>query len=416
MELLTKREVTDFIDKHAAILDNSIAETGMSDAMRERLKRSNWVFSGLKTFHELNEAFPSLLDEKGNKKPLERFLNDVRKIDDTYNRNYLRAEYNFAGAAAEMAGKWEEFAENEEDTYLQYRTAHDDKVRPEHALLNGITLPLTDRFWDYYYPPNGWNCRCNVVEVLRFKNTPTPHDRAMQLAQEVFRNDKNGMFRFNPGRELRTFPAYNPYTISRCQSCDIADNTTTLARQVPDNELCAACKIIQYINQEKREKKERNRALYNKLIEDKNYKDVFLDEESGGVKATHIRHNLNDKKGWYEICAQNVGCAYGHAVILEAEQHDIHKRKNCEGFWNNLSFEVAGAESAAPNNVRNALKHCASKSAQIAVLFFPNNFSIENFQAGLAKYNGLKGTPQYAEFELIYCIQGDEIVLIKKPR
>ena len=36
-------------------------------------------------------------------------MNDVRKIDKTYNSNYLRAEYNFVQASAEMAGKWESF-------------------------------------------------------------------------------------------------------------------------------------------------------------------------------------------------------------------------------------------------------------------------------------------------------------------
>ena len=59
----------------------------MSVKMRERLTRSNYIFSGIKTFHELNEAFPSMLDENGNKKPFECFLNDVQKINDTYNAN-----------------------------------------------------------------------------------------------------------------------------------------------------------------------------------------------------------------------------------------------------------------------------------------------------------------------------------------
>ena len=40
--------------------------------MRQQLSRSNYVFSGLKTFHELNEAFPPLLDENGNRKTKER--------------------------------------------------------------------------------------------------------------------------------------------------------------------------------------------------------------------------------------------------------------------------------------------------------------------------------------------------------
>lgn len=134
--------------------------------MRERLTRSNYIFSGIKTFHELNEAFPSMLDENGNKKPFERFLNDVQKINDTYNANYLHAEYNFVQASATMAAKWEQFSEDGDRYNLQYRTAKDDKVRPEHAALDGVTLPMSDSFWETYYPPNGWNCFLPNTPVL----------------------------------------------------------------------------------------------------------------------------------------------------------------------------------------------------------------------------------------------------------
>ena len=98
-----------FIDTHADALNGSFKQVEMSQAMRQRLERSNWVFSGMKTFHELNESFPSLLDENGQRKPFERFLNDVRSIDETYNSNYLRSEYNFVHASAAMAAKWEQF-------------------------------------------------------------------------------------------------------------------------------------------------------------------------------------------------------------------------------------------------------------------------------------------------------------------
>lgn len=138
----------------------------MSDKMRERLTRSNYIFSGIKTFHELNEAFPSMLDENGNKKPFERFLNDVQKINSTYNANYLHAEYNFVQASATMAAKWEQFSEDGDRYNLQYRTAKDDKVRPEHAALDGVTLPMSDSFWETYYPPNGWNCFLPNTPVL----------------------------------------------------------------------------------------------------------------------------------------------------------------------------------------------------------------------------------------------------------
>lgn len=119
-------------------------------------------------------------------------------------------------------------------------------------------------------------------------------------------------------------------------------------------------------------------------------------------------------KPQYKII-QDVGYKYGHSVILEKEPQNVYKGKSCEGFWDTLKFEVAGAESGTPNNIRNALKHCASKpDSKIAVLFFPNgNYSSEKFQIGLAKFNGLKGTSQHKIFDLIYCIQGDKIIQIK---
>lgn len=417
IDILADKNVQGLIEAHTSVLDRNLQRLEMSDLMRQRLTRSNYIFSGIKTFHELNEAFPSLLDSNGNRKTFEAFLNDVRKIDNTYNSNYLRAEYNFVQSSAEMAAKWERFSEDGDRYNLQYRTANDGKVRPEHAALNGVTLPPSDPFWEEYYPPNGWNCRCTVVQVRKSKYPATPHEEAMALGEEALQRDTKGIFHFNPGKEDKTVPDYNPYTIRRCRDCDIAKGKIKLAKAVPENELCAACKLLRCIKDVQNEHIEKNRSLYGKLIKDDKYKDVAFDEKNGGLKATHIGHNLDKEKGWYETTIQDVGYKHGHSVILEDEPQNVYKGKSCEGLWDDLKFEVAGAESGTSNNIRNALKHCASKpESKIAVLFFPNgNFSAENFQAGLAKFNGLKGTSQYKKFDLIYCIQGEDIVQIKKP-
>ena len=124
-----------------------------------------------------------------------------------------------------------------ESNLQQYRTAGDGKVRPEHAGLNGVTLPMDDGFWDHYYPPNGWNCRCTVVQVLRTDNVPTDKEEALRRAKNALSGDKKGMFRFNPGKERRTFPAYNPYTIRKCATCPKAQ--LKLAAGITDNEFCS---------------------------------------------------------------------------------------------------------------------------------------------------------------------------------
>ena len=244
ISVLASDEAQGFIQEHASLLDSAFQRVEMSDAMRSRLTRSDYIFSGLKAFHELNEAFPSLLDENGERKSFERFLNDVQTIDETYNRHYLRAEYNFIHASAEMAAKWEGFMEDGDRYNLQYRTQRDDRVRPEHAALDGTTLPPSDPFWESYYPPNGWNCRCTVVQVRRSKYPATPHDEAMARGEEALQRDTKGIFRFNPGKEQKTMPDYNPYTIRRCRDCDVAKGKAKLARFTPENELCEACRQV----------------------------------------------------------------------------------------------------------------------------------------------------------------------------
>ena len=245
IEVLETPKMQEFIEAHASVLDSSFEKVKMSDLMRRRLTRSNYIFSGMKTFHELNEAFPSLLDEDGSRKPFERFLNDVRKIDEKYNGNYLRAEYNFVVSSAEMAARWEGFMEDGDRYHLQYRTANDGKVRPEHAAMHGITLPPSDSFWEEFYPPNGWNCRCTVIQVRKSKYPATDHEEAMALGELATGRDSKGIFRFNPGKEGKSVPDYNPYTIRKCKSCDIAKGKLNTAKPfIPENEMCAACKLI----------------------------------------------------------------------------------------------------------------------------------------------------------------------------
>ena len=231
INILASDEAQHFINTHAATLDQAFQKVEMTEAMRRRLTRSDYIFSGIKTFHELNEAFPSLLDENGNRKSFNQFYNDVQHIDKTYNQNYLYAEYNFVHASAEMAAKWEQFAQDGDRYNLQYRTAGDDKVRPEHAALNGVTLPMSDPFWETYYPPNGWNCRCTVVQVRKSKYATTPRDEAIARGEEALQSDTKGIFRFNPGKQQKSVPDYNPYTIKRCRRVSVNSHATDCKKE-----------------------------------------------------------------------------------------------------------------------------------------------------------------------------------------
>ncbi len=190
----------------------------------------------------MKEASAMLLDENGNIKPFNQYLNDVKKVNETYNHNYLRTEYDLVVNSANAAAAWEDAQNDDGGRYvLQYRTAGDNKVREEHAKLDGTTLPVSDPFWDLFYPPNGWNCRCKAQKVRASKYPLSDSQQAMQEAAHATNTKSGKMFRFNPGKQKSLFPKHNSYTIAKCSTCT---KNMRLAK-VPNNELCAACPIIQ---------------------------------------------------------------------------------------------------------------------------------------------------------------------------
>lgn len=248
-QLLRRAEATAFTDATASALNQAVEEgirqQAPSPLMVKRLKESNYVFSGFKTFHEMKEAFPLLVDEEGNRKPFKQFLEEVQTVNGKYNEHYLRAEYNFAVTSSEMAAKWEQYEADGDRYDLQYRTVGDDRVRPAHRKLDGVTLPPSSGFWDHYFPPNGWKCRCTVVQVRKGKYPTSDEHRAIEDGNQATAGKHQEMMRFNPGKQAACFPAYNPYTIGKCATCPKASNgNQKLAADLPDNELCAGCKVI----------------------------------------------------------------------------------------------------------------------------------------------------------------------------
>lgn len=250
-DLLNRQEVVNLIKATHAVykdaIDTGIADNDISAEMMRKLDHDAFVFSGFKVHHELSEVGLSLRDDKGKVKGYDAFAHDVRKIHDTYNGAYLRAEYDFAVTSAQMAAKWGDVEAGKGRYDLQYRTAGDDRVREEHAELNGITLPANDPFWREYYPPNGWRCRCTTIEVNRGKYPVSDSADARRRGDKAttkldrFGNNKAGIFRFNPGLEGKTFPPKHPYLPKGCEGC--TQGVRNLAYN-PDSEKCRACLSI----------------------------------------------------------------------------------------------------------------------------------------------------------------------------
>ena len=147
----------------------------------QKFKKNLWQFSSAKTLTELEYINSLILDKNGRIKPEHQFMQDVRKANILFNRNYLQAEYQTAKRGAQMAHLWNKFLEQKEYyPNLVYRTVRDSRVRPEHAALNGVVKPIDDPFWKTYYPPNGWRCRCTVMNTAEKVSEGTFEDKTVK--------------------------------------------------------------------------------------------------------------------------------------------------------------------------------------------------------------------------------------------
>ncbi len=70
---------------------------------------------------------------------------------------------------AYSVGRHEQMVDMKEDfPYWEYDAVNDGNTRPEHAALDGKVFPADHPFWDTWYPPNGYNCRCGVNPIHKY--------------------------------------------------------------------------------------------------------------------------------------------------------------------------------------------------------------------------------------------------------
>lgn len=80
----------------------------------------------------------------------------------------LRTIYDVNVRMAHAAGKWERISRvARPGDLLRYVAVLDDRTRDQHRAWHGTVLPPDDPFWQDHYPPNGWNCRCTAVLVMK---------------------------------------------------------------------------------------------------------------------------------------------------------------------------------------------------------------------------------------------------------
>ncbi|MRG45511.1 hypothetical protein GFS24_10315 [Chitinophaga sp. SYP-B3965] len=141
-----------------------------------RMQQNLYRFSGAKTFAQLRELNDNLYHE-GELKDWQDFKTSALKINEKYNLSHLQAEHQTAKQAGNHARNWRQYEEDKKlFPNLKYKTTGDSRVREDHKALEGIIAPIDSNFWDRYYPPNGWRCRCYVVQTAEKATRDIPED------------------------------------------------------------------------------------------------------------------------------------------------------------------------------------------------------------------------------------------------
>lgn len=80
----------------------------------------------------------------------------------------LRTIWRSNMRAARAAGQWDRIQRSKEALpYLVYLLGPSRRHRVEHQAKQGLVYPVDHPFWERWYPPNGWNCKCHVRQITR---------------------------------------------------------------------------------------------------------------------------------------------------------------------------------------------------------------------------------------------------------
>lgn len=90
-------------------------------------------------------------------------------------RQYAEAEYRLILSGTQMGQKWRDIVNRKNELpWLRYDAVNDERTREDHKKLDGVTLPVEDPFWNTWLPPNGWNCRCTVLQLASAERVEAP--------------------------------------------------------------------------------------------------------------------------------------------------------------------------------------------------------------------------------------------------
>lgn len=208
-------EIQNDIFRETLRLFNEAASKGLSDStwaddvpdeFINQLRTNNAIWTAFRTHRMQNDIAAQLLDEKGNLKPFERWVKDIKGMTNHYVHQWLKTEYNTAILRAHQAADWKHF-EAEQDVFPNIRwmpttSPQQDLVHAQYW-RNKLTLPVNHPFWKEHRPGDRWNCKCSLEQTDEPTNDEVIKDFKPVAQQAGLEN--------NPGEDGKIFSDTHPY-------------------------------------------------------------------------------------------------------------------------------------------------------------------------------------------------------------
>ena len=269
-----------------------------------------------------------MLDEDGNLKSFEQFKADTKDIVDHQVRRWLRTEFDTAVKRAHRAAEMRQFME-EEDVFPNIEWLPSTAVNPResHMPFYHHIWPIDDPFWERHKPGDEWGCQCD------WRATDEEPTDNTGLGDEAIKPSPG--LGGNPARTGQLFSDDHPYFPSDCDHCAFKSTRLRIFSNKQKN--CYQCANI--IKAIKEAKLAPVIEEYERLRADENYTDVKIDRKSGGLKATHIGHNIHSEPneerffgGKYSSTDLEFECQerlfkMGHKAILCDESKEYQGKK-----------------------------------------------------------------------------------------
>lgn len=142
----------------------TVAGVTKVDVLQDIRAELDKAIKGGSTFADFRANLQPLLERKGwwgKSAQIDRETGEVTGKGLTPRR--LQTIFQTNVQTSYMAGRYRTMMANvDHRPFWKYVAILDGRTRPAHRLLHGRVFRFDDPFWDAFYPPNGFNCRCRV--------------------------------------------------------------------------------------------------------------------------------------------------------------------------------------------------------------------------------------------------------------